>query len=81
MGRPQLKETFLKEAFVVVKKGTIVHFQDFISEEEMKKGIHVKRVMDAAKKAKRKVDIHGTKIIRELGPSKYHVRVDFKVLN
>lgn len=81
MGRPQLKETFLKEAFLVVKKGTIVHFQDFITQDEMKKAVHVKRVLDAAKKAKRKIEIHGTKIIRELAPYKHHVRVDFKVLN
>ncbi|MCX6742075.1 MAG: methyltransferase domain-containing protein [Candidatus Pacearchaeota archaeon] len=81
MGRPQLKDTFLKETFMIVKKGTIVHFQDFINEQDMKKGIHIKRVLDAAKKAKRKVEIHSTKIIRELAPYKYHVRVDFKVLN
>jgi len=81
MGRPQLKDTFLKEAFMVVKKGTIVHFQDFINEQDFVKGVHIKRVMDAAKKAKRKVEIHGTKIIRELAPYKHHVRVDFKVLS
>ena len=64
-----------------VVNGVWLHFQDFINEEDMKKGLHVKRVMDAAKKAKRKIRIHGTKIIRELAPYKYHVRADFKVLS
>ena len=54
MGRPQLKETFLKEAFMVVKKGSIVHFQDFISDKDMKKGISHQKSYGCCKKSKKK---------------------------
>ncbi len=82
MARPQLKETFLKEAFMVSKKGTVIHFQDFINQKEIEKGKNIpkKRVLDAAKKAGKKIKIRGFKILRELAPYKYHVRIDFKVL-
>jgi len=33
MARPQLKESFLREAFLVGKKGKVVHFYDFLNKE------------------------------------------------
>jgi tRNA (guanine37-N1)-methyltransferase len=80
MARPQLKYDFLKEAFSVSKKGTIIFFQDFLMKQELDKGVHIKRINVVAKKAKKKVKILGTRILRELAPYKYNIRVDFKVL-
>lgn len=80
MARPQLKDTFLKETLLVTKKGTIVHFHDFVKDDEFKKKISYKRILDAAKIKRKKVKIMGMKILRELAPYKYNVRVDFKVL-
>lgn len=79
MPRPQLKETFLKEAFKVSKKGTIIHYYDF----EIKKKIHeiIDIVEKKAEKAKKKIKILDFKPIREIAPYKYNVRLDFKVLN
>ncbi len=80
MGRPQLKETFLKEALMISKKGTIIHFQDFVTEDEIKKKVSETRILEAAKKAKKKVKIVGFKYLRELAPRKHNIRVDFKIL-
>jgi len=97
MARPQLKETFLKEAFMVARKGSIIHFQDFVNQKMLKnsknlwhhqkksfdgfaKKISEKRVLDAAKQAGKKIKISEFKILRELAPYKYHVRVDFKII-
>ncbi len=80
MGRPQLKETFLKEALMISKKGTIIHFQDFVKEDEILKKVSEKRILDAASKAKLKVKILGIKFLRELAPRKHNIRVDFKIL-
>jgi tRNA (guanine37-N1)-methyltransferase len=78
MSRPQLKETFLKEAFIVSKKGTLIHYYDF----EIKKKIHeiIDLVEKEAKKAKKKIKILDFKPIREIAPYKYNVRLDFKVI-
>lgn len=78
MPRPQLKETFLKEAFQVSRAGTIIHYYDF----EIKKKIHeiIDTVEKEAKKAKRKIKIIDFTPIREIAPYKYNMRLDFKVL-
>lgn len=78
MPRPQLKYDFLKEAFFVAKKGTIINFHDFVLEKDIDK---VKeRIEKAAKKAKKKVKILRIKKVREVAPFKYNIRVDFNVL-
>ncbi|MEM4152663.1 MAG: methyltransferase domain-containing protein [Candidatus Pacearchaeota archaeon] len=76
MARPQLKEDFLKYAFLVTKKGGIIHFYDFVKSfyESFNK------INDAAKKAKNAVEILGFKKVREIAPYKFHVRIDFKKL-
>jgi tRNA (guanine37-N1)-methyltransferase len=82
MPRAQLKEDFLKEAFKFSKKGTKIHFYDFVSnkdfnliEKEVKEKIEKK-----AKESKKKIKILEIKRVREIAPYKYHVRVDFKIL-
>lgn len=79
MTRPQIKETFLKEAFSLARKGTIVHFHGFLSEEEIPM-VAIEKIKEAAKKAKRKVKILRWKVIGELAPYKYRARIDFKIL-
>ena len=75
MARPQLKDDFLKDAKKVSMKGTIIHFHDFLFEEEMP---HAS--LQKIKKVFPKARILGWKRCGEIGPRKYRIRVDFKVL-
>ena len=78
MPRPQLKETFLKQAFLASKPGTLIHYYDF----EIKKKVHeiIDLVEKEAKKSKKKIKILDFTPIREIAPYKYNMRLDFKVL-
>ncbi len=79
MARPQLKDSFLKEAFIVAKKNSIIHFYDFLFTDEIEEGY--KKIENEAKKSKKKYKILGIKKIRDIGPRKYHLRFDIKMLN
>lgn len=79
MARPQLKESFLKEAFFAAKKSTTIHFYDFLKKEDFPKAAFLK-IKEAARKARKKVKIINAKVVREIAPYQYHVRVDFKVI-
>jgi len=76
MARPRVKEDFLKYAFMVAKKGTVIHFYDFVSSFEEA----IKKINKAAKKAKKLVEIIFIKKVREIAPYFYHVRIDFKIM-
>jgi len=78
MPRPQLKESFLKEAFVLSKKGTRIFYYDFCDENLISEVVD--KIKSEAKKAKKKIKILKTKVAGEVGPYKVRVRVDFKVL-
>jgi tRNA (guanine37-N1)-methyltransferase len=78
MARPQLKDTFLSEAFMVSKKGTRVYYYDFCLKEEKEKV--VEKVQVEAKKAGKKIKILNVKDAGEIGPGKVRLRVDFEVL-
>lgn len=80
MPRPQLKETFLKQAFSVSKKSTIIYYYDFQTAEEIKNKLAINKILEQAKKAKKKVKILGQKLCGELAPYKFRIRVDVKVL-
>jgi tRNA (guanine37-N1)-methyltransferase len=75
MARPQLKYDFLKEAFAAAKRGTIIHFYDFIDAKNFPK-----ESVDKIMKLKRKVKIISARKIREIAPYRNHVRIDFKIL-
>ena len=79
MPRPQLKNSFLKEAFMLSKKGTRIYYYDFCRVEE------IDSVVDTIKKeagySKKKVRILDVKKAGETAPYKIRLRVDFKVLN
>jgi tRNA (guanine37-N1)-methyltransferase len=84
MARPQLKDDFLEDALKIAREGTIIHFYDFLKEEEMpEKALEkITRAVDKSKKKLRWID--SWKIIRwkkalEIGPRKWRVRVDFYV--
>ncbi|HEA46405.1 MAG TPA: hypothetical protein ENH99_01345 [Candidatus Pacearchaeota archaeon] len=78
MPRPQLKNSFLKEAFSLSKKGTRIYYYDFCKHDEKKEV--VEKIKAEAKKARKKIKILGIKNAGEIAPYKFRVRVDFKVL-
>lgn len=78
MPRPQLRETFLKQAFAVAKRNCIVHFHDFLRDEEIPV-VAIGRIKQEAYKAKKKVEILRWKKIGDIAPYKYRVRTDFLV--
>lgn len=79
MSRPQLKNDFLDTAFKVARKGTVIHFYDFLYEEEMPRKAFEK-ISHAAKKSKIRIKIIRWKKALEIGPRKWRVRVDFKLI-
>jgi tRNA (guanine37-N1)-methyltransferase len=78
MARPQLKESFLKEAFSLSKKGTRIFYYDFCGVEEKKEIIE--KIKGEAKKFGKKIKILKTKIAGEIAPYRIRLRVDFRVL-
>lgn len=78
MARPQLKDSFLKEAFALSKRGTRVFYYDFCGQDEIDSV--VKKVKDEARAAKKKIKITGVKVAGEIGPYRVRVRIDFRVL-
>lgn len=77
MPRPQLKDTFLKEAFAVSKKGTKIFYYDFAKQQDIEGKI--KAIGIAAKKCRKKIKIIRVKKAGEIAPYKFRIRVDFKV--
>ncbi len=78
MPRPQLKETFLKEAFRFSKRGTNIYYYDFCKVGKEKE--IVEKIKQEAKKARKKIKILKVKKAGEIAPYKIRVRVDFRVL-
>ena len=77
MPRPQLKVTFLEQAFKVIKKGGIINYYGFSkAQEEILKSIE-----SEARRAKKKIHILHIKKAGDIAPFKYRFRVDFKVIN
>ena len=74
MARPQLKDDFLKDAKKASKKGTIIHFYDFLHEEDIPDV-----ALEKIKKAFPKARVLGWKKVGDIGVRKYRIRVDFKV--
>ncbi|MEK6945253.1 MAG: hypothetical protein AABW63_00485 [Nanoarchaeota archaeon] len=78
MPRPQLKDSFLKEAFSLSKKGTRIYYYDFCLEDE--KNLILEKIKNEAKKAKKKIKILKIKNAGEIAPYKNRIRVDLVVL-
>ena len=78
MPRPQLKDTFLKQAFAFSKKGTRIYYYDFAIEDKIK---DIKeKIKFEAKKCKKKIKILKIKKAGDVAPYKYRVRVDFRIV-
>jgi tRNA (guanine37-N1)-methyltransferase len=78
MPRPQLKESFLEQAFNLSKKGTKVFYYDFCEEKE--KFLIVEKIKNEAKKFGKKIKILKTKSAGEIAPYKIRLRVDFQII-
>lgn len=79
MPRPKLKETFLREAFMLSKKGTTIYYYDFCRDDEKEKVIE--KIKTEAKDSKKRIKILKIKNAGEIAPFKFRVRIDIKVLN
>jgi len=84
MARPQLKDDFLDSALKASKEGTIIHFYDFLREDEMPEAAFrkISSAVERLKKTNKRID--SWKMIRwkkalEIGPRKWRIRVDFFV--
>ncbi len=78
MPRPQLKDSFLEEAFKFSKKGTRIFYYDFCKEKETDK--IVDKIKSEAKKYGKKIKISKIKKAGEIAPYRYRIRIDFKIL-
>jgi len=78
MPRPQLKDSFLQQAFMLAKKGTRIYYYDFCKVDET--GKIVEKIKAEAKKARKKIKILKVKSAGEIAPYKIRVRIDFRVL-
>ena len=78
MQLPKNAEDFLPEAFMISKKGTIIHFYDFEHEKEFYKT--EEKVNNACKKADIKYEVLKFEKCGKYGPRKFRVCLDFKIL-
>lgn len=78
MPRPRLKDSFLREAFMLSKKGTRIYYYGFCKIGEENK--IVEKVKGEAKKFKKKIKILKIKSAGEIAPYKIRLRVDMKIL-
>ncbi|MBW6442248.1 hypothetical protein K0A97_00495 [Patescibacteria group bacterium] len=78
MPRPQLKDSFLKEAFSLSKKGTRIFYYDFCKREEFDSVL--KKIKTESENSNKKIKILGLKKAGEIAPYRFRVRVDFKIL-
>ncbi len=79
MARPNLKDDFLNVAFRVAKKGTIIHYYGFYSEEDKEKLKSL--ILERARESRKKIKILKIKKAGEVGVKKFRWRVDFKIVN
>ncbi len=78
MPRPQLKDSFLEQAFMLSKKGMRVYYYDFCRDDEIE---DVKeKIWAEAKKSKKSIKLLNVKKAGELAPHKIRLRVDFKII-
>ena len=79
MPRPNLKESFLKWAFMLSKKGTRIYYYGFSKCSEKDK--FLQEIKNEAKKAGKKIKILKVKVAGAVAPFKIRLRVDLIVLN
>tara|TARA_Y100000310_G_scaffold294764_2_gene325515 strand:+ start:4873 stop:5691 length:819 start_codon:yes stop_codon:yes gene_type:complete len=79
MPLPKGAGSYLELAFKHVKRNGIIHFYDFLPEEEIPSAA-IKKITASAKKAKKKIKVKKTVKCGQLAPRAYRVCVDFKVV-
>ena len=77
MPRPQLKESFLKEAFLSVKRGGRIFYRAFGSEDELAKSIE--KIEQEASKRKLKIKILSVKKSGDIAPRVYRWMIEVRV--
>ncbi len=77
MPRPQLKETFLKQAFQLSKRNTRIYYYDFCRDKEIDSV--TEKIKEEARKYRKKIKILNVKKAGEIAPYKIRLRIDFKV--
>lgn len=78
MPRPQLKDSFLKDAFRLSKKDTRIFYYDFCKVGEERD--IVGKIQREAKQSRKKIKMLKVKKAGEIAPYKVRVRIDFKTL-
>lgn len=78
MPLPKSAEDFLDVAMLAAKRGGVVHFYTFV--ERGKKDAAAEKVLLAAQRLGKKVEILGSREVRPYSPSTVQMVVDFRVL-
>jgi len=78
MPRPQLKDSFLKEAFALSKKGTRIYYYDFTPEDKIEEV--VEKVKQEAKNCNIAIKVIKQKRAGEIAPFKVRIRIDIQVV-
>jgi tRNA (guanine37-N1)-methyltransferase len=79
MPLPHTGYQFLKEAFFCIKPYGVIHFYEIVVKEDY--ATPEKQIFEAAKKAKRKIEIVRKARVRQFSPTKEQVVFDIKVLD
>jgi len=79
MPRPNLKETFLKEALKASKKGTLIIYYGFSPESKLQAMLEELHKISA--KLKRKIKIQNILEAGDIAPYEHRYRIEIKVLN
>lgn len=80
MPLPKSAEDFLDTALMASKKGTIIHFYDFLHEKDVPKKA-IEKIEKACKKAKRKYKVLNYVKCGQHSPRTFRICVDVKILN
>jgi len=78
MPRPQLKDSFLKQAFSLSRKKTRIYYYDFCPQDEL--GLIKDKIEKQAKDSKVKIKIKKIKSAGEIAPYKIRVRFDLEIV-
>ena len=78
MPRPQLKESFLKQAFMLSRKNTQIYYYAFCKKDEIDSAIE--KIKIEAEEYGKKIKILKWKSAGEIASNKIRVRIDFEVL-
>lgn len=79
MARPNLKDTFFKDALLVSKKGTKIIYYGF--SPETKKQEMINELESQSKKLKRKIKIIRVSEAGNIAPYEYRYRIEINILN